>query len=331
MDSSNCAPVRACASMPRPETASLPLQAAIHDELAVALPAPVTALAAHLAGLGGEPPLAVLFYGSNLRSGDLDGVIDFYLLVDSLSGWYRGHRLTALANGVLPPNVAYLEWPHGGRVLRTKFALLSLAQFERGVSGEGVDTTLWARFAQPAALAWTRDAASREAAGRAVAGAVATAARWAARLGPEQAPAAAFWDALFARTYAAELRVETAQRAGSIVRHAEARFAALLPLAWQAAGLSYEVRGGELRPRLSAAQRRRAERDWAWRARLGKPLNLLRLVKAAWTFEGGADYLAWKVERHSGVRVELSDWQRRHPVLSAPRILWQLRRRGAIR
>ena len=316
---------------PDAAVASAPLRQAIAAELAVAVPEPMRALAAHLASQGGEPPLAVLFYGSNLRTRDLDGVIDFYLLVDSLPGWYGPRRWAALTNGALPPNVAYLEWPHQGRTLRTKFALLSLAQFQRGVAGEGIDTTLWARFAQPTALVWARDAAGQQAAEQAVAQAVCTAARWAALLGPAQAAATAYWDSLFARTYAAELRVEKAQRASSIVAHAEARFAQLLPLAWQAAGIGYEVRRAELRPQLSAAERNAAERAWAWRARLGKPLNLLRLIKGAWTFDGGADYLAWKVERHSGVRVELSDWQRRHPVLSAPRILWQLRRKGVIR
>ena len=137
--------------------------------------APVIAEAAHAiaASLSGK---AVLFYGSNLRTRDLDGVIDFYVLVDSLRGWYGPQRhWAALANGALPPNVAYLEWPHEGRTLRTKYAVLSLAQFRSGVGGEGIDTTLWARFAQPAALAWSRDAASANAATEAVASAVSTA------------------------------------------------------------------------------------------------------------------------------------------------------------
>jgi O-acetylhomoserine/O-acetylserine sulfhydrylase-like pyridoxal-dependent enzyme len=63
----------------------------------------------------------------------------------------------------------------------------------------------------------------------------------------------------------------------------------------------------------------------------GKALNALRLAKAAFTFEGGADYIAWKIERHSGVALELADWHRRHPLLAAPALLWRLRRRGAAR
>jgi hypothetical protein len=43
------------------------------------------------------------------------------------------------------------------------------------------------------------------------------------------------------------------------------------------------------------------------------------------------DYVAWKVERHSGVRIELADWERRHPLLAAPGLYWRLRRRGVLR
>jgi hypothetical protein len=67
------------------------------------------------------------------------------------------------------------------------------------------------------------------------------------------------------------------------------------------------------------------------RRQLGKPLNLLRLIKAAFTFDGAIDYVVWKVERHSGVRLEIQPWQRRHPLLAAPRLYYQLRKRRVMR
>ena len=54
-------------------------------------------------------------------------------------------------------------------------------------------------------------------------------------------------------------------------------------------------------------------------------------MKAAFTFRGGARYLAWKVERHSGEAVALTPWQERHPILAAPPLLWRLYRKGAVR
>ncbi len=50
---------------------------------------------------------------------------------------------------------------------------------------------------------------------------------------------------------------------------------------------------------LDAEQRLRAGRGWALRQRLGRPLNILRLLKAAFTFEGAMDYVAWKIRTPS--------------------------------
>mgnify|MGYP000042831332 CR=1 FL=1 len=175
----------------------------------------------------------MLFYGSNLRSGELDGVLDYYVLVDSLRGWY-GKRLPAAANRLLPPNILYLEPVIDGRKLRAKVAVLRKDQFQRGMRRGGLDTTMWARYSQPAALAWCRDEAARADVVASVGEAVVSAASWAARLGPESGPAGDYWQALYKRTYSAELRVEKASRTDSLMAFAGDRYAALLPIAWDA-------------------------------------------------------------------------------------------------
>jgi hypothetical protein len=63
----------------------------------------------------------------------------------------------------------------------------------------------------------------------------------------------------------------------------------------------------------------------------GKALNLLRLVKAAFTFVDGPRYLVWKIERHTGAKLALTPWQLRHPVLAGPVLLFRLWRRGLVR
>jgi len=308
-----------------------PLRAVIEREMRREVPPPVAALAAQLAARAGGAASCVLYYGSSLRDARLDGVLDFYVLLDRVGAW-PGSRLAALANRLLPPNVAYIEGHAGGEALRAKVALISLAQFRRGMSAGALDTTLWARFAQPCSCAWTRSEVDREAAVEAVRQAVTTAARWAAELGPERADALAYWRLLFARTYGAELRVERAARGDDLVARDAERYARLLPQAWHAAGIACEPSGDALlAPSLSPAVRAAAERRWALRRRLGKLLNLLRLLKAAFTFDGAMDYVAWKVERHSGFRPEFSDWQRRHPLLAAPGLYWRLRRQKVLR
>ena len=75
------------------------------------------------------------------------------------------------------------------------------------------------------------------------------------------------------------------------------------------------------------------------RARVQPPLrrfagnlwSMARLAKAAFTYSGGIDYIAWKIERHSGHRIELSAWQKRHPLLTGLVLLPQLLRRGVVR
>ena len=61
------------------------------------------------------------------------------------------------------------------------------------------------------------------------------------------------------------------------------------------------------------------------------PLSAYQAALQQITFDGGADYILWKIERHTGVRLPASPWQRRHPLLASPVFLWRLYRLGAIR
>lgn len=307
------------------------LVAFIAAELAAPTAPAVAGFAERIAARGGPGTVAVLFYGSALRTGALDGLLDFYVLLDDLAAWDAGPVARA-GNRALPPNVEYAETDAAGTTLRAKIAIMSLAQFREHARAKSYDTTIWARFAQPVALAWSRDAAAAGAAAEAVSIAARGAAWWAAHLGPREAQPVTFWSALFTRTYASELRVESAARPGSIVDSAPERYAALLPLAWEAEGVGFDrTRDGALTPRVTEAARADAKRAWRRRKRLAKPLNLARLAKAAFTFSGGVDYIAWKIERHSGQQVTVTPFQRRHPLLAAGPALWRLWRRGVLR
>lgn len=278
--------------------------------LAAPVSAPVAAFAKRLAGEAGAE--AVLFYGSNLRTGSLEGVLDFYVL------------LPGPAERGIWPRVSYHEWLDAGTTLRAKVATMTLAMFHAAAAGDLRDTTIWARFTQPAALAWSRDAAAEVEVHRAIAAACVTAARLAAVLGPASGPAEAFWTALFRATYQAELRVEPPGRERDILAINAAHFAGLLPLALDAGGIDYDQQGEIIAPRIEKAARSSVLRWWTRRRRFGKALNLLRLLKATTTFDGAARYAAWKLERHTGVAVTLTPWRERHPVLAAPGVLWQL-------
>ena len=270
----------------------------------------VTAFAAQLGEEAGAA--AVLFYGSNLRTGSLEGLLDFYILLP-------GER----ERGIWP-RVAYRERRHDGGMLRAKVATMTLAKFAAAAKGETRDTTIWARFVQPSALAWSRDEAARAAVQGAVAAAAVTAARLAAALGPPKGREEDYWRALFRATYRAELRVEPAGRENAILSVNQAHFDGLLPLALVEAGVPFGQAGRTIEPKLETDRRKATLRWWNARRRLGKLINLTRLARAMTTFEGGMRYAAWKVERHTGLSVKVTPLREKYPVIAAPGVLWLL-------
>ena len=145
----------------------------LDERVAAALAAPVADEARAFAQRLGEAAgaTAVLFYGSNLRTGSLDGVLDFYVLLP-------GPR----ERGIWP-RVSYHEWELAGVTLRAKVATMTLATFAAAARGELVDTTIWARFVQPSALAWERNEAAGPATRAAVAATMNTAPNASATVG----------------------------------------------------------------------------------------------------------------------------------------------------
>ncbi|NND50564.1 MAG: hypothetical protein HKN60_09965 [Rhizobiales bacterium] len=276
----------------------------------------VREFARHLAQAPGAQ--AVLFYGSNLRTGSLEGVLDYYVLLDGEA-----------ERGVWP-RVSYHEREIAGHPLRAKVATMSMAKFTEAAAGELLDTTIWARFVQPCALVWHAGSNGVEATSGAITAASCTAARLAAVLGPQRGGEDDFWMALFEATYRAEFRIETASRARSILDLNRGHFAGLLPVALEAAGIPFEQIDDRIAPQIDQAERSRIRRWWARRRRMGKPINLLRLLRAARTFEGASHYAAWKIERHTGVPVEITPFREKHPVLAAPGVMlsvWRKRKK----
>jgi hypothetical protein len=287
------------------------LKQLVADELGAPVDPRVSAMAAAIAAKHGEASRAVLFYGSCLRQDQLDGLmLDFYLVVSDYAQAYDKGWL-ATANRLVPPNVFYFE--HGGLV--AKYAVLSEADFERECGPDARSTSVAARFAQPSRLVWSFGKHARERVIDAVSQCAPTLLGWARPLAPREATVEALWKRAFQLTFAAELRAERTDRSDSIVdadRDRYGRFgqAALARLPEQPAD---------------------ASRWWKRMQRKGKMLSLLRLAKASATFAGGADYIAWKINRHAGTRIELKPWQRRHPLLAGITLLPRLLKSGAVR
>ena len=247
--------------------------------------------------------IAVLFYGNVLRDSEAIGLIDYYVLTESDSA-YHGYGLRALTNRLLPPNVYHEAFDEK----RAKVALMSLSAFAHRMRRDSWDTTLWTRFSQPTRLTYIKEDA-REIVYNAIAEGWRTAAFWAdALVAVKSETPASRWTALFTQTYSVELRPEGGQdRASRIVETSPDLFAQIdkaLPV-----------------EKPSPETVRSILQRWRLRKAIGKPLNILRLLKAAFTFRGGADYALSKLDRHTKGQLVLKPWERRHPWLAAPWIL----------
>jgi hypothetical protein len=305
-----------------------PLRALVATELAKPVLPAVTDMAAAIAARHAGAR-AVLYYGSTLRDAQLEGLmLDFYLIVADYAQAFDAAWL-ATANRLLPPNVFPFE--HNGLI--AKYAILSEADFARLSSAETRNVSVWARFAQPSRLVWSADSAARDTAIDAVAQAAPALLDAARACLPDSLDPLDLWRQSFALTYAAELRAERTGRAGSVVDAEPDRYRAFTLPALAAAHLPAHLANGRLvfdRP-MSTAERAQGKRAWARRRREGKALTLLRLAKASATYAEGIDYLAWKISRHSGHKIEIKPWQRRWPILGAITLLPKLIVKGAVR
>ena len=305
---------------------STSLQNLIEQQTAQTAPPAVMALGAALRQRYGGQVLAMLFYGSCRRAhDDAGGIADIYLLVDSPRATGES-CLTVLANRVLPPNVYYLEIPFDGRTARAKYAVLTLSQFEHGTA-RWFHSYLWGRFAQPCGLLHAADAAAKQRVIQALARAVTTFARHALPRLPAEFDAATLWTRGLLLSYAAELRSEHPDQIRALYTRSAADYDALTRAVAAECGWKC-LPAGRYRNPATRRERSLGAISWVVRGAYGKLLSILRLLKASFTFDGGIAYVAWKIERHSGVRLEITPFMRRHPRLGGLGAFWRTWRRG---
>ena len=317
-------------------------QAAIRARVAAELSTPVRPgvewLARQIAARHGEAVSGVLFYGSCLRKQSDEGVLDYWVIVDDYRAAHA--RLShAVANHVAPPSVYYLEAEWQGTTLRTKYGVLDRRAFERGTHLDAWHPYVWARFAQPARLLVCRDRSARSFFEQCVTNAVLT---FVARLfcqlpdrgGLLRFSLSAFWQEAFQRTYDSERRPEAeASIRGLYLEDAE-RYDAIATEAFHHLARTGYVQEAMEHPRsfsvtVEPSTLSRLRIRWRLMRAFSRGMGLLRLLKTAFTFGDWVPYVLWKLERHTGRRIELTPRQRRHPLIFAwPVIIPLLRQRN---
>lgn len=304
------------------------LQQLVAAELREPVQQKIAHFAHFIAAQYGDSARAVLFYGSCLRSEQLEGeMLDFYLIVSDYDSAYDKQWM-AKWNRRLPPNVFPFEYEG----LMAKVAVLSEADFHKLNRAGASTVSVWARFSQPCRMVWFADEDAQRKIALAVAGAAPTLLNAALAHMDRDIPLLDLWELGYALTYGAELRAERESRPASVISFDPARYEKLGRAALHHTAIANHIRGGRVILKEDPENRVEQEQNrWPGLRRRGKLLTLARLAKATFTYAGGIDYIAWKVRRHSGEEITVRDWHRKHPILAAVLFLPKLMVKGAVR
>ncbi|NKB37246.1 MAG: hypothetical protein GKR93_08760 [Gammaproteobacteria bacterium] len=278
----------------------------------------------------GESLQAVLLYGSCLHSYDLkDSVVDLYVLVDDYDKAYTSSLFSYL-NKIVPPNVFYLELEHEGMTLRCKYGVITLSDFEKGASS-WFHSYIWGRFSQPVRLLYFRNEDARLKVLETLAQATITFLRATVpALGRSVVDTETIWSRGLALSYNAELRPEQKNRARQLTHLNMGDYIRLTAYSQEMIELLEALPHDRYNCTANEKECLRALRKWRFRRWQGRVLSVMRLTKAVFTFRDCVDYAAWKIERHTGIKIELTTRLRNHPILFGGKVLWQLIRQGVM-
>jgi hypothetical protein len=241
-----------------------------------------------------------------------------------------------LGNQLLAPNVFYTEvTDSSGAVVRCKYAIVSASAIGQATSTRHFESYFWGRFAQPMAAVYCQTEADFTQLADILANARRTFLARTLPALPAHGCVNELWQQALTLSYSTELRAEKVGRAQTLVAgNADFFLAATEDFAReQPQQLRIDVLQGEHHYHSYFSGYSRWQAAWRWRARKiwGKWLSLCRLVKALFTFDGGLDYIAWKLQRHSGQPVDIPEKVRRRPLIHIWGLFFRLYRRGVFK
>ncbi|HEY3352346.1 MAG TPA: hypothetical protein VGQ83_03790 [Polyangia bacterium] len=324
-----------------PPAAAAPL-AELRALLRAALPRPGVA-ADHVARIRegrGDTIAAVVYYGSHLwtETRKASSVPDFYVIADDLRAFHGARWRDALINAVMPPNVYYPRYAPvtpGQPPLTCKLSTISLAQLAAETAVDASDAHHIGRFSKRVGIIWHRD----EAAAAAVVEASVQAMRAVTRhalvlLGPRFTLEELVLAAL-GLSYRGERRLTEPDKIANLLRaerdfYLQAYALVLDAHAAEGGALTRHGAGADATYQQPPADPRAARRTAAFLDR-SRRREKLRWPKYLVTFDNWLDYLLDKLERHSGIRLELTERQRRYPLIFGWPLYFELRKKGVIR
>lgn len=264
--------------------------------------------------------LGVIFYGSCMRSREYqDAMLDFYVIVDAYKHAYSS-RWYSIANKILAPNVFYLQVTLNEQTYRSKYAVVSQSGLSSAVE-KSFHPYFWARFTQPLSYIYVVNDDVKKWIAEVQCAAATTFVDSVKNSLEGQFSSEELWVKGLQLTYSTELRAETKQRAGVIYNSQRDFYDGITASLFSAKSSDLTISKISILTSIK----------WKLRAVLGKVLSVLRLMKATTTFVNGVDYIAWKIERHTGEQVIVSDKLRKYPLIYCWPLLFKFYRQGKIR
>ncbi len=254
---------------------------------------------------------AIIRYGSVLRQSHVTDTPVDYFIIASTYKHFHPHYISAAMNYLLPPNVYFLKGNKDQNTFLAKYNVITSPQLVNWLDFEKTPF-FWIRLCQPCYIDYCVDEACRQELITSIAKAHKTAYLFARQL-PEYIMAdqtqkedpLTIWKFLFRRSYASELRNESIERIHSIVDVWEEYYNNITPLLEADFRKSYPQK--EVIPL--------SRRHLFIRSVQTKIISFLRLIKARITSGATTEYIIWKLERHSKMRIALSPWQKKIPFL----------------
>lgn len=289
----------------------------------------------------GPDLIAVLLFGSRLVGSEPDrhSAYDLVLVVDRYADLFRrlnaedrlhrSPRLFTLLSHTLPPtNISYRTEP--AAPVLAKCMVLSEEHLEKALSDSAPDHFCLGRLIHRVALVHARSPTEKERMIEILAGARRTALSWVAPFVEEPFSVEEFTRTMLQVSFSGEIRPESGTRAGEVVRSQDrfllSVYGRLLETACQDGIL---VRDGD-RFRYATPPSvvdRLRWRIYFWWSRMR---STIRWFKHMLTFEEWLDYIHHKVERRMGLDIELSERERKYPLIFLwPKLVRVLRARGA--
>ena len=317
---------------------------ALRSALAAGLDSPASSATGELAGFlahgFGCSTAAIIHYGSHAQRSDArpESAHDFFVVVDDYLAAYRSlaesvgtsyaPEKAARLNRVLAPNVVAITDSDVTPPLAAKCAILSVRDFRRACSARARDHFTQGRLFQHAQLVWTRDSRTRDIVVDSLLEARARTFDWGRGYLPPRFDVDTYCRVLLETSFGAEVRPEGPERIALLLAaQRETMVRMYAELLRSLADERILTREGNVYtdPAPPGALERLGVGLYFKRSKLRATFRWLKYMSL---YDDWQDYLLRKLERRSGVHVELTERERRWPLIFLwPKALRYLRTR----